>query len=77
MSPIDPPPVWITRHPEGWQVKREGADRASAITETQAAAIDIGHGIAQRQKTELYVTGRNGQIRERNSFGNDPASRRG
>ena len=75
--PIKPPPVWVTRHEEGWQVKREGAQRASVVTQKQQEAFEIGGNIARREHTEVYLTGRNGQIRLRNSFGHDPASRKG
>jgi hypothetical protein len=42
------------------------------VHETQADAIKAGTKIAQNQKTELYIHGRDGRIRERNSYGNDP-----
>nr|MDC2856665.1 DUF2188 domain-containing protein [Ningiella sp. W23] len=29
-------------------------------------------GVAQNQKSELYVHGKDGKIREKNSYGNDP-----
>lgn len=72
IMPITPPPVWITPHESGWQVKREGADRASRVTQTQEQAWDAGNQIAKREKTEVYLTGKNGRIRLRNSHGNDP-----
>jgi hypothetical protein len=40
--------------------------------ETQEEAIKAGRERAQRDKVELLIHGRDGQIRERNSFGNDP-----
>jgi hypothetical protein len=56
----------------GWAVERAGADRASRVTETQKQAIQIGKRIAERERGELVVHGQNGQIREKNSYGNDP-----
>ncbi len=56
----------------GWSVKRAGATKASGIYATQSEAIDAATRIARNQKTELYVHGRDGRIRERNSYGNDP-----
>lgn len=60
--------------PDGgkWSVRKAGAAKASATFETQAEAVIRGKELAQRQRTELYVHGRDGRIRERNSFGRDP-----
>lgn len=63
----------VTPHPEGgWQVKREGGNRAIVRTSTQREAIDIGRSISRNQGTELFIHGRNGQIRERDTHGHDP-----
>lgn len=55
----------------GWGVKKAGASKASSVHSTQADAIRAARSIAQNQKTELYVHGRDGRIRERSSYGND------
>ena len=55
-----------------WSVKSAGASRASSTHKTQANAIKAAIKIAKNQGTELYVHGRDGRIRERNSYGNDP-----
>lgn len=63
----------VTRHPNGgWQVKGAGNSRATIRTETQAQAIEKGRTIAKNQGSELCVHGRDGKIREKNSYGNDP-----
>lgn len=63
----------VTKHPKGgWQVKGAGNSRATARTETQAEAYRIARKIAINQKSEVIIHGKNGQIREKNSFGNDP-----
>ena len=63
----------VTPHPDGgWQVKGEGNQRATARTDTQKAAADIARTIARNQEGEVFLHGRNGQIRERDSYGNDP-----
>jgi len=63
----------VMPHPEGgWQVRRDGSERASHRTDTQAEAINIGRQISSNQETELQIHGRNGQIRESDSHGNDP-----
>ncbi|MCL6613478.1 MAG: DUF2188 domain-containing protein [Firmicutes bacterium] len=65
--------IHVTPHPDGgWQVKREGAERASVRTETQAQAFDRAREIAQRERGEVFIHRPNGQIRGRNSYGNDP-----
>jgi hypothetical protein len=60
--------------PQGqdWAVKGEGNTRATSVHATQADAIEAARQTAVRQHSELFIHGRNGQIRERNSFGNDP-----
>ncbi len=55
-----------------WSVRKTGASRASGTYGTQAEAVAQAKKIAQNQKTELYIHGRDGRIRERNSYGNDP-----
>lgn len=55
-----------------WAVRKEGSDRVSRYFDTQSEAIDVGRDIAQRQRTEVYIHGSDGRIRERNSYGNDP-----
>jgi hypothetical protein len=62
---------------DGWSVKRAGSARATSTHSTQAEAISAATRIARNQKTELYIHGRDGRIRERNSFGADPIPPRG
>lgn len=62
----------VVPHPEGWAVKGAGGERATSVHSTQAEAIASAKSIAQNQGSELFVHGRNGQIRERNTYGNDP-----
>jgi len=63
---------WINIHPKGWAVKGEGNKRATKITKTKKEAIDIGKKIAKNQKSELYIQNREGKIRSKDSYGNDP-----
>lgn len=63
----------VTPNPNGgWQVKGEGNTRATALTSTQAEAIEFATNIARSQQSELFIHGKDGRIRERNSYGNDP-----
>lgn len=58
-----------------WEVVKPGADRASAVTDTQAAAIDRARDILGNDGGgELTIKGRNGRIRDSDTVppGNDP-----
>ncbi|WP_323810410.1 DUF2188 domain-containing protein [Sphingobium baderi] len=62
----------VVPHENGWAVRGAGNSRATSVHETQAEAIGAARDIARNQQSELLIHGRNGQIRERDSFGNDP-----
>lgn len=55
-----------------WSVRRAGATKASGTFGTQAEAIARARDVAKNQKTELFIHGRDGRIRERDSYGTDP-----
>ena len=68
----------VTHHSNGgWQVKSAGSSRATKVVNTQAEAIKIATQIAKNQRSELVIHGRDGRIREKNSYGNDPFPPRG
>jgi hypothetical protein len=56
----------------GWAVRKAGSSRVTSTHPTQAAAVNEARRIAINQRTELYIHGQDGRIRERNSYGNDP-----
>ncbi|MDF2858620.1 MAG: hypothetical protein K0Q87_4471 [Neobacillus sp.] len=56
----------------GWDVKRGGADRASAHVDTKAQAINIAREISRNQGTEMVVHGKDGRIQSSDSHGADP-----
>lgn len=63
----------VTPHPAGgWQVKGAGNTRATVRTATQKEAAAIARTIAQNQHSELVTHGKNGRIRAKDSYGNDP-----
>lgn len=63
----------VTPHPNGgWQVKGAGNSKATVRTTTQKEAIEIARKISKNQNSELFIHGTNGQIREKDSHGNDP-----
>jgi uncharacterized protein YdaT len=64
--------VHVVKHPAGWAVKKEGAQRASQVTQTQKQAIDAGRQVAKQEGSELVVHGRDNLIRQKDSFGRDP-----
>jgi len=55
-----------------WAVRGSGASRDTSHHNTQADAIATAREIARNQQAELLVHGRDGRIRERDSYGNDP-----
>ncbi|RVU78438.1 DUF2188 domain-containing protein [Pantoea dispersa] len=55
----------------GWDVKRNGADRASRHFETQAEAITWATELAKNQKTELYIHEADGRIKKKSNYGNE------
>lgn len=61
----------------GWAVKGEGNKKATSVHDTQREAIDQARKNSRNQESELLVHGENGQIRERDSHGNDPKNRKG
>jgi uncharacterized protein YdaT len=63
----------VTHNPDGgWDVRRNGADRASIHAETKQAAVDRGREISRNQGTELVIHNRDGKISNSDSHGNDP-----
>lgn len=61
----------VVKHSEGWAVKGAGNEKATKVTITQKEAIEVAKEISKNQESELVIHGRNGQIREKNSYGND------
>lgn len=63
---------WVTTRPDGkWQVKGEGNQKATAVTNTQKEAINIARNIAINQQSELIVQNKESRIRQKDSFGPD------
>jgi hypothetical protein len=55
-----------------WSVRKAGAVRASGLFKTQGEAVKKATEIARNLKSELYIHGKDGRIRARNSYGGDP-----
>ncbi len=62
----------VVRHADGWAVKTPGAKRATQTFSTQKEAEARGKTLAKKNKSELFIHGKDGRIRERNSYGPDP-----
>ncbi len=55
----------------GWAVRGAGNERRTSLHDTQAQAIAAAREIARNQHSELLIHRPNGQIRARDSYGND------
>lgn len=62
----------VVPHADGWAVRGAGNERATSVHSTQEAARDAARQTAIRQGSEMFVHGRDGKIRERNTYGRDP-----
>lgn len=60
----------------GWDVKVEGGGGARHFP-TQIEAIRAGRELARGNRSENIVHGRDGRIRQRDSYGRDPFPPRG
>jgi len=68
----------VTPHPAGgWQVKGANNLKATGVFDTQKAAIERAREIAINQQSELVIHRPNGQIRQKDSYGNDNFPPRG
>ncbi len=61
----------------GWDVKRDGGQRASRHFDTKVEAVATAREISSNQDTELAIHGMDGRIQGRDSHGNDPFPPRG
>lgn len=61
----------VVPHDGDWAVRGAGNSRVTSVHDTQAQAIYRAQEIARNQQSEMLVHGRNGRIRERNSYGRD------
>lgn len=64
--------VHVTPHQGDWSVKTEGSKRASSVHKTQKEALVAAKPIATHNKSELVTHRKDGTIRDKDSYGNDP-----
>jgi uncharacterized protein YdaT len=62
----------VVPHGDDWAVRGEGNSRVTSIHDTQGGAIDAARDISERGNSEVVIHRPNGQIRDRDSYGNDP-----
>jgi len=56
----------------GWQVKRDGGQKASHQTTTKIEAEQLARKISRNQETELQIHGKDMKIQRSDSHGSDP-----
>lgn len=62
----------VMPHDQGWQVKRDGDQKASHVADTKKEAEKIARDISRNQGTELQIHGKDMKIQRSDSHGNDP-----
>lgn len=63
---------WVSPDENGWKVHGEGNQKSTKKFDRQSDAIKYAKNIAQNQESELIIQGKNGRIRSKDSYGNDP-----
>jgi hypothetical protein len=65
--------IHVTHRKDGsWAVKGEGDKKASSLNPTQQKAIERATPLAEKNRSELVIHGRDNKIRDKDSYGNDP-----
>ena len=64
--------IHVVKRGGNWAVLKEKAERVSSFHSTQAGAIDSARTTAQREKAEVVIHGKDGKIRDKDSYGHDP-----
>ena len=61
----------VIKTDDGWGVKGAGNSRLTSEHETQQQAIKAAKPIAKNQKSEVVIHGKDGKIRDTDSYGTD------
>lgn len=67
----------VVKRDNGWAIRGEGNSRDTKIYGTQKEANQRAIEIATNNKSEVIIHGKDGKIREKNSYGNDSYPPRG
>jgi Uncharacterized protein conserved in bacteria (DUF2188). len=62
----------VVPHNGIWAVRGEGNERVTSTHNTQREAINAARPIATNNRSEVVIHRPNGQIRDKDSYGNDP-----
>ena len=62
----------VVTYQDDWAVRGAGNSRVTSIFDTQTEAINAAREIAINQRSDVVIHGRDGKIRDRDSYGNDP-----
>lgn len=67
----------VVKRPNGWAVRGENNSRDTSHHRTQEEARQAAREIAKNQQSEVVIHRPNGQIRDKDSYGNDPCPPKG
>ena len=68
--------IHVVPYGDSWAIKREGADRASKITDTKNEAIEVAREMAWRSNAEVIVHDKKGKITKGKRYGKNPRNHR-
>ena len=67
------PQVAVEPRPGGrWAVQTDGTQRADSVHERKSDAVSRARELAKNKETELVIKNEKGQIKQKDSHGNDP-----
>lgn len=61
----------VVKRDGGWAVRGENNIKDTSHHQTQQEALEAARDIAKNQGSEVFIHGRNGKFRERNTYGKD------
>lgn len=64
--------IHVVPREKGWARIKEGASRAGSVHRTQKEAQAAARSQAIRERVEVVTHGKDGKIRDSDSYGNDP-----
>jgi len=67
----------VVMQDDRWAVQEEGGGAPVAVFRTQGQAWERAKAIARRERSDAVLHGKDGRIRERNTYGHDPRSSKG
>ncbi|MDP2884817.1 MAG: DUF2188 domain-containing protein [Ignavibacteria bacterium] len=64
--------VHVVTHGKRWAVKEEGKKAPLSTHKSQELAREKAVPVAKKNESEVVIHGRDGRIRDKDSYGNDP-----